>query len=85
MLFVQTIRFTTLNVSFEVFLFQLDLMRNIRHSIIENTFPEFIVDFFAARYPKKEYPEWAVEALNHVGVQLNHEIGKCVTNDSKVK
>ena len=50
--------------------FQLDLMRSIQQSIIEDRFPDFIEDFFSKMFPDKVYPEWAVEALKKVGVHL---------------
>jgi queuine tRNA-ribosyltransferase len=51
--------------------YQLNLMREIREAIIEDTFPAYIKSFFAALQPdKKDYPTWAVEALRGVGVDL---------------
>ena len=66
--------------------FQLDLMRSIQQSIIEDRFPDFIEDFFSKMFPDKVYPEWAVEALKKVGVHLKsarkHKITeKNVLND----
>ncbi|PFH57773.1 hypothetical protein XA68_14582 [Ophiocordyceps unilateralis] len=54
--------------------FQLNLMREARQSIIQDRFPAFIRRFFADRYANKtDYPEWAVEALRSVGVDLMTE------------
>ncbi|GJN66462.1 queuine tRNA-ribosyltransferase [Purpureocillium lilacinum] len=51
--------------------YQLNLMREVRQSIIEDRFPAYIRDFFAGLYESKtEYPAWAVEALQGVGVDL---------------
>ncbi|XP_013382282.1 queuine tRNA-ribosyltransferase catalytic subunit 1-like [Lingula anatina] len=50
--------------------YQLNLMRGIRKSIMENTFPKFVQDFMSALFPSKDYPEWAVEALASVNVTL---------------
>lgn len=49
--------------------FQLDLMRNIRNAIIEQRFPTFVIDFFQKRYPHDK-PNWAVDALDSVGIDL---------------
>jgi len=49
------------------------LMSDIRQSIREDRFPQFIRDFFLEMYPTKKYPEWAVDALDSVGVHLNDE------------
>ena len=51
--------------------YQLNLMREIREAIIEDRFPDYIRLFFSRLYPEKEkYPEWAVDALRRVGVDL---------------
>lgn len=51
--------------------YQLQLMREIRQSIIEDRFPAYIREFFAGLYEDKtQYPEWAVDALKMVGVDL---------------
>lgn len=51
--------------------YQLDLMRSIQQSIVEDRFPEFIRQFFNKQFPNKDYPEWAVDALKSVKVYLN--------------
>ena len=50
----------------------LDLMRQIRESIIEDRFPGFLKAYFAKLYAgdKDKYPRWAVDALRGVGVDL---------------
>ena len=50
--------------------FQLRLMNDIREAVREDRFPEFIKGYFARMFPKKNYPEWAVDALKSVGVTL---------------
>lgn len=51
--------------------YQLNLMRQVRDAIIADTYPTFLRQFFANLYPDKaNYPEWAVEALRMVGVDL---------------
>jgi queuine/archaeosine tRNA-ribosyltransferase len=51
--------------------YQLNLMKNVRQAIIEDRYPAFLKDFFAKLYDDKgKYPEWAVDALKGVGVDL---------------
>lgn len=51
--------------------YQLQLMRDIRQAVIEDRFPELIRQFFAQLYEdKSQYPEWAVDALKGVNVDL---------------
>ncbi|KAI5459782.1 queuine tRNA-ribosyltransferase [Mariannaea sp. PMI_226] len=50
--------------------YQLNLMRQVRQSIIEDRFPAFVRQFFAWLHPSKDYPEWAVGALKNVGIDL---------------
>lgn len=51
---------------------QLALMSRVREAIIEDRFPAFLKKFFADWYneDKAQYPDWAVEALRTVGVDL---------------
>lgn len=55
--------------------YQLALMRQVRNSIIEDRFPAFLKQFFSDLHhgDKTKYPDWAVEALNTVGVDLMEE------------
>lgn len=51
--------------------YQLNLMREVRQSIIEDRFPAYVRQFFAGLYPDKtKYPDWAVGALQAVGIDL---------------
>lgn len=51
--------------------YQLNLMREVRDSILEDRFPAYVREFFGGLYPSKsEYPEWAVESLKIVNVDL---------------
>lgn len=52
--------------------YQLSLMRSVREAIIEDRFPAFLRQFFRDRHDgdKTCYPDWAVEALKTVGVDL---------------
>jgi len=46
-------------------------MQSMRHSILENRFPEFVKNFMSKLYANKKYPEWAVDALSSVGIQVS--------------
>jgi len=52
--------------------YQLALMRSVRQSIIEDRFPAFLKKFFSNQHggDKSKYPDWAVEELGTVGVDL---------------
>ncbi|XP_074835874.1 queuine tRNA-ribosyltransferase catalytic subunit 1 isoform X2 [Carettochelys insculpta] len=51
---------------------QLNLMRSIRESIVEQRFPRFVQDFMRTMYGSQEqYPPWAVEALASVNITLD--------------
>ena len=49
---------------------QLRLMKSLRQSIMEDRFPEFVRNFMRDTYPDGEYPEWAVDALASVNIEL---------------
>jgi len=55
--------------------YQLNLMRMVRESILQDRFPRFCKDFFGKLYKlqKERYPNWAVDALRSVGVDLMSE------------
>ncbi|GKT85527.1 LOW QUALITY PROTEIN: queuine tRNA-ribosyltransferase [Colletotrichum tofieldiae] len=54
--------------------YQLNLMKEIRQAVIEDRFPALIRQFFGDLYDdKSKYPEWAVESLKRVGVDLINE------------
>jgi len=50
----------------------LNLMREMRTSIIEDRFPAFLKQYFSRLYSgdRTKYPTWAVDALKGVGVDL---------------
>jgi queuine tRNA-ribosyltransferase len=52
--------------------YQLALMRSVRQSIVEDRFPAFLKKFFSDQHggDKSKYPDWAVEALRTVRVDL---------------
>ncbi|GFY67199.1 queuine tRNA-ribosyltransferase catalytic subunit 1 [Trichonephila inaurata madagascariensis] len=49
---------------------QMNLMKSIRESILEDRFPKFIDDFMIQMFPNKDYPSWAVDALKAVNIHL---------------
>lgn len=54
--------------------YQLNLMREMRQSIIEDKFPAYVRAFFSRLYEDKSgYPSWAIEALGRVGIDLTIE------------
>ncbi|XP_074655166.1 queuine tRNA-ribosyltransferase catalytic subunit 1-like [Tubulanus polymorphus] len=50
--------------------YQLNLMKQVRQSIIEDRFPQFIQQFLDKLFPKKDYPDWVRNALASVNVKL---------------
>ncbi|KJA19892.1 hypothetical protein HYPSUDRAFT_1093706 [Hypholoma sublateritium FD-334 SS-4] len=50
--------------------FQAQVMGRAREAIIAGTFPDYLLSFFARYYGDAGYPEWCVNALRSVGVDL---------------
>ncbi|KAI0699546.1 Queuine tRNA-ribosyltransferase [Cytidiella melzeri] len=50
--------------------FQARLMGRARHAIINGAYPDYLKSFFAEYFGDKGYPEWCVNALRAVGVDL---------------
>ncbi|KAK7053290.1 hypothetical protein VNI00_003916 [Paramarasmius palmivorus] len=50
--------------------FQAQVMGRARSAIIEGRFPEYLKQFFADYFGDQGYPEWCVNALRSVGVDL---------------
>ncbi|ESK97075.1 queuine trna-ribosyltransferase [Moniliophthora roreri MCA 2997] len=50
--------------------FQAQVMGRARNAIIEGRFPEYLKQFFAEYFGNHGYPEWCVNALRSVGVDL---------------
>ncbi|GAA6012883.1 hypothetical protein JCM11491_006212 [Sporobolomyces phaffii] len=51
--------------------YQSRLMDGARNAILEDRFPQYLVDFFDGYFKEKEnFPAWTVEALQSVGVDL---------------
>ena len=49
----------------------LNLMRRTRTAIKEDRYPDFARQFFKDYFPGKTPPEWAVDAMESVGIDLN--------------
>lgn len=45
-------------------------MKDIRESILENRFPEFVRSFMHRYYAEKPIPEWIQTALKRVNIEL---------------
>lgn len=52
--------------------FQLQLMRDIRQAIENDSFPEFVKTYMDELYPD-EKPKWIIEALASVGIDMNNK------------
>lgn len=57
-------------LSYHNIAYLLSLTRGARRAIEEGRFSAYVQDFFLAYYPKKDYPNWAVEALASVDITL---------------
>jgi queuine tRNA-ribosyltransferase len=64
-LFICSLALTLHNV-----IFQAQVMGQAREAIITGTFPEYLRSFFARYFGESGYPEWCVNALRSVGVDL---------------
>ncbi len=50
----------------------MNLMRSMRISILEGTFPEFVDRFLRTMFSSEQpAPQWVKDALNHVGVPID--------------
>lgn len=49
------------------------LMKGMRQSIKEGTFPKFVSNFMSKMYEDGQYPVWVVEALAAVNIRLQHK------------
>ena len=45
-------------------------MKAMRQSIQDGEFPAFVSKFFMDMFPNGEYPQWAIDALASVGINL---------------
>ena len=51
--------------------YQMNLMKRIRDSIIDGSFPNFVKSFMNYQFPDQKYPDWAKEALKKAGIYLD--------------
>eukprot|EP00033_Pygsuia_biforma_P002369 GCRY01002622.1.p1 GENE.GCRY01002622.1~~GCRY01002622.1.p1 ORF type:complete len:415 (-),score=114.88 GCRY01002622.1:461-1705(-) len=51
--------------------YQLRLTRAMREAILANTFDAFVRRFLRTLHPDAAYPQWAVDALAHAGIELS--------------
>src|ERR1700733_11437301 len=58
--------------------FQARLVGQTRDAILNGTFPNYLRSFFAGYFGDVGYPEWAVNALRSVGVDLLDGMSKDV-------
>ena len=49
----------------------MSLMKSIRESLAAGQFPQFVNRFMSAMYPNGKFPDWVVDALSSVNIQLN--------------
>lgn len=50
--------------------YQMRLMHQQREAIIDGSYKTFVRDFMLRQFPKKEYPQWSVDALTAAGIDL---------------
>ena len=48
----------------------MNLMANLRESIAQGRFEEFVQKFMLTMFPNKDYPKWTVDAFNAVNINL---------------
>lgn len=61
-------------------------MKNIRQSILENRFADFVRDFMSRQYPSGDYDKWVVDALASVNISLRTTLSPdSLNNHDKTK
>jgi len=55
--------------------YQMRLTQNIRNSIIDGTFPQFVQKFIHTHYPAGA-PQWSLDALEAAGIKITKEAGE---------
>ncbi|KAF7321364.1 Queuine tRNA-ribosyltransferase [Mycena kentingensis (nom. inval.)] len=73
------------SVTLHNIVFQAQLMGGARDAIANGTFPQYLRSFFARYFGKAGYPEWCVNALRSVGVDLLEGIDVPVISGSGAK
>lgn len=59
------------NVMFLKCFLQLNLMKSMREAIAEDRFPEFVQSFMLKMFPKRNYPQWTIDALHSANISLS--------------
>ena len=49
-------------------------MANLRESIAQGRFEEFVQKFMLTMFPNKDYPKWTVDAFNAVNINLGWKL-----------
>lgn len=57
-------------LSYHNIAYQMRLMKDIRNTILDGSYPEFVRNFMLQQFPSREYPTWVVDSLNSVGIKL---------------
>ncbi|PWU96567.1 putative queuine tRNA-ribosyltransferase [Trypanosoma cruzi] len=57
-------------LSYHNLAYLINLTRRARAAIEDGSFTEYVQNFFVSYYPKRNYPQWAVDALDSVGIEL---------------
>ena len=50
--------------------YQMRLMKEMRDSIIDGSFPNYVKEFMLKRFPNGDFPKWTVEALADASIFL---------------
>lgn len=51
--------------------YMMKLSRDMREAIIKDQFPQFVRQFFSLQYPNGDYPQWCIDSLSKVGIDLH--------------
>lgn len=57
-------------------------MRDVRGSIAEGRFVEFVQEFMLQQYPSGDYDQWIVDALESVNIALKYPHSNKINNES---
>lgn len=57
-------------LSYHNIAYQMRLMKDIRNSILDGSYPNFVRNFMLQQFPTREYPTWVIESLGSVGIKL---------------
>jgi queuine tRNA-ribosyltransferase catalytic subunit len=60
--------------------YQMRLMKDVRNSILDGSFPHFVQNFMQLQYPDGKYDGWVVDSLASVGIHLKTPLKKDETD-----